>query len=144
MNARLTRMKKEARALFWPWCATVMAGALLFVVHYPFAQDLNVLSFFLGIPLLATLSLGMEFQHRTLSLWLAQPATRTQLWGEKMVVMCAAVISAALVAGTGMFLFVFPELNVIYKVAAASYVLITSLLRSFGRWPYDPLSAASS
>ena len=125
MSARLIRIKKEARALFSPWCATVIAGALPFVVHYPFAQDLNVLSFFLGIPLLATLSLGMEFQHRTLSLWLAQPATRMQLWGEKVGVMCAAVISAALVAGTGMFLLVFPELNLIFKVAAAAYVLIT-------------------
>ncbi|HEY6946463.1 MAG TPA: hypothetical protein VI431_15090, partial [Candidatus Acidoferrum sp.] len=125
MNARWIRIKKEARALFWPWCATVIAGAAPFVVHYPSAQDLNVLSFFLGIPLLATLSLGMEFQHRTLTLWLAQPATRTQLWGEKMVVMCAAAVSAALVAGTGMFSFVFPELNLIYKVAAAAYVLIT-------------------
>lgn len=125
MNARWIRIKKEARALFWPWCATVIAGAAPFVVDYPSAQDLNVLSFFLGIPLLATLSLGMEFQHRTLTLWLAQPASRTQLWGEKLTVMCAAVVSAALVAGTGMFLFVFPELNVIYKVAAAAYVLIT-------------------
>lgn len=125
MKARWIRIKKEAHALFWPWCAVVIAGALAFVVHYPSAQDLNVLSFFLGIPLLATLSLGVEFQHRTLSLWLAQPATRTQLWGEKMGVMCAAVLSAALVAGTGMFLFVFPELNLIYKVEAAAYVLIT-------------------
>ena len=125
MNARWIRIKKEARVLFWPWCATVIAGALPFVLRYPSAQDLNVLSFFLGIPLLATLSLGMEFQHRTLSLWLTQPATRTQLWGEKMSVMCAAVVSAAWVAGTGMFLFVFPELGLIYKVAAAAYVLIT-------------------
>lgn len=125
MNARLTRIKKEVRALFWTWCATVIAGAAPFVAHYPSAQDLNVLSFFLGVPLLATLSLGMEFQHRTLSLWLVQPATRMQLWSEKMGVMCAAVVSAASVSGTGMFLFVFPELNLIYKVAAAAYVLIT-------------------
>ena len=28
MNAKTTRILKEARPLFWPWCAVVLAGAL--------------------------------------------------------------------------------------------------------------------
>ena len=33
MNAKTTRILKEARPLFWPWCAVAMAGALPLV--YP-------------------------------------------------------------------------------------------------------------
>ena len=29
-SARSVRLKKEARAMFWPWCAVVIAGALRF------------------------------------------------------------------------------------------------------------------
>jgi hypothetical protein len=87
---------------------------------------MDVLGFFFGLPLLATLSLGNEFYHRTFSLWLTQPAGRMQLWGEKMGVMCAAVLSAGLATGIGMFFFALPEMNLTYNNAAAvAYVLIT-------------------
>jgi ABC-type transport system involved in multi-copper enzyme maturation permease subunit len=120
-------MKKEARALLWPWCGVVAAGAMpLLFPHSGKAAELNYLSFFFGIPLLATLALGNEFHHRTVSLWLTQPASRMQLWGEKMSVMCAAVLSAALFSGTIMFLISLPELEMTYnKAVAVAYVLIT-------------------
>jgi hypothetical protein len=62
MNGRTVRIKKEARALIWPWCAVMIAGALpIFFPHSSPAAKLNFLSFFFGIPVLATLSFGNEF-----------------------------------------------------------------------------------
>ena len=132
MNARIVRMKKEVRALFWPWCAVVIAGALpALLSHSSVAATINVLSFFLGIPLLATLPLGNEFHHRTVSLWLTQPSSRMQLWGEKTIVMFVAVLSAALVSGSSMFSFTFPYVDFRYKAAAAAYVIITMASATF-------------
>jgi len=97
MDAKTTRILKEARPLFWPWCAVAAAGVLP-LAHPP--QSIGLISpigFFLGIPLLATLSLGNEFQHRTLSLLLSQPVDRMEIWGEKLSVIVVAVVSAVLV-----------------------------------------------
>src|SRR5438045_8137057 len=126
MSSRTVRIRKEVRALARPWCAVVIAGALpIFLPHSSAAAKLNLLGFFVGIPLLATLSLGNEFYHRTFSLWLSQPASRTQLWGEKMSVMCAAVLSAGVVTLIGMFFFALPEMNLTYnKAAAILYVIV--------------------
>ena len=105
MNARIIRMKTEGRALFWPWCAVAIAGALPAILPHSYswlshiADAINILGFVIGIPLLATLSLGNEFQYRTLSLWLTQPSSRMQLWGEKLSVTFVAVLSAASVFG---------------------------------------------
>jgi ABC-type transport system involved in multi-copper enzyme maturation permease subunit len=110
MTAKTTRIFKEARSLFWPWCAVTVAGALLLVERSHSAlmgggvlwgvhliEPFSFLGFVLGIPLLATLSLGNEFQHRTLPLLLSQPVDRMEIWGEKMSVTIVAVLSAALV-----------------------------------------------
>src|SRR5438132_10160789 len=51
----------------------------------------------IGIALLVTLPFGNEFQHRTLSVLLAQPIGRMEIWAEKFTVMIIAVLSAALV-----------------------------------------------
>ena len=111
MNAKTTRILKEARSVFWPWCAVTIAGALglvdqshsvlmgdgpVGVVHH-LIEPLSFLAFFLGIPLLATLALGNEFQHRTIPLLLSQPIDRMEIWGEKMSVSMVATLSAALV-----------------------------------------------
>ncbi|HYL86457.1 MAG TPA: hypothetical protein VE263_19695 [Candidatus Angelobacter sp.] len=125
MNARITRVRKEVRALFWPWCAVVIAGALPVILPHDYAEPFSFLSFFLGVPLLATLSLGNEFHHRTFSLWLTQPFSRIRLWGEKMSVMCPAVLSAGLVSGIVMFSVTWPHMRLTYKVAAIVYVLVT-------------------
>jgi hypothetical protein len=112
MSAKSIRILKEARSLFWPWLVVALAGVLrlaeppplpdsyyvrsLFTVHN-FIEPLSFLGFFIGIPLLATLSLGAEFQHRTLALLLSQPIRRMEIWGEKFSVTIIAVLSAALV-----------------------------------------------
>jgi hypothetical protein len=111
MNAKTTRILKEARSLFWPWCSVIIAGGLrrieqshpslmrggpLWGVHY-LIEPISFLGFVLGIPLLAALSLGNEFQYRTLPLLLSQPLGRMEIWGEKMSVTIVATFSAGLV-----------------------------------------------
>ncbi len=95
MNAKTTRILKEVRPLFWPWCAVAIAGALPLVFPLAWTPLIVLLGFF-AVPLLATLSLGDEFQHRTLSLLLSQPVSRTVIWGEKLSVTIVAVLSALL------------------------------------------------
>ena len=95
MNAH--RMYKEARPLFWPWCLVVLAGALSLAHPPDWTVDLIVVGFLLGFLLLGALPFGNEFQHQTLSLLLAQPIGRMEIWSEKLSVMVAAVLSAALV-----------------------------------------------
>src|SRR5271163_1593178 len=115
MNTKTTRLLKEARALFWPWCAVIIAGALRLVelshsaltVDSPlrevrfFIEPISFLGLFLGIPLLAALSMGNEFQYRTLPLLLSQPVSRMEIWGEKFSVLLVAVLSAAIVSNFG-------------------------------------------
>jgi len=131
MDARTIRAKKEVRALFWPWCAVMIAGAAPLVVSHEYAEPLSYLSFFFGIPLLATLSLGNEFYHRTLSLWLTQPLNRMQLWREKMMVMLPAVLSAGLVSGVIMFAVTWPDMRLTYRVAAVVYVVVSAASATF-------------
>ena len=83
MNA--TRILKEARPLLWPWCAVALAGALPLVYPLDWIALIYLVGFF-AIPLLATLSLGSEFQDGTFSLLLSQPVGRMGIWGEKLSV----------------------------------------------------------
>jgi polyhydroxybutyrate depolymerase len=97
MSESTPRMRKEARALFLPWCGAVILCALpLFHVNHTLAET-SVAFCYLAIPMLATLALGYEFQHRTLSLLLSQPISRRKIWGEKMNIAFVAVLSVALV-----------------------------------------------
>src|ERR1700674_5108043 len=97
MSPRTTRLRKEVRALFRPWCAVMILCALpLFHISRSLSET-SVAFCYLGISMLATLALGYEFQHRTLSLLLSQPVGRTVIWGEKMSVAFVAVLLAALV-----------------------------------------------
>src|SRR5271157_3589231 len=96
MNARTTRLLKETHPLLWPWCAVALAGALPLVYPLGWTPLIYLIGFFV-VPVLATLSLGNEFQHRTLSLLLSQPVGRTRIWGEKLGVTVVAVASAILV-----------------------------------------------
>ncbi|MDR3675687.1 MAG: hypothetical protein P4N24_09370 [Acidobacteriota bacterium] len=97
MDAKAIRIVKEGRALFWPWCAVTLAGALP-LLHPPDAIAwITPFAFFLGIPLLAALSYGNEFQHQTFSLLLSQPVSRREIWWEKLVAMLLLVALALLV-----------------------------------------------
>ncbi len=132
MNARIIRLKKEARALFWPWCAVVMGGTLPVILLNSYTEKLSLLSFFIGVPLLAALSLGTEFQQRTLTLWIMQPFSRLQLWGEKMSVVLAAALSAALVSGIGVFHFTWPGVDLTWRLTAIVCVLVATASAPYG------------
>lgn len=131
MHARTVRLKKEVRALFWPWCAVVVAGALPIVVPHAYAESLSFLSFFIGVPLLATLSFGNEFRDHTFILWVTQPMSRVQLWREKLSAVVPVVLSAGLVSGVVMFTFTWPRMLFTYKVAAAVFVLVMMASATF-------------
>ena len=101
MSPRNTRIAKEARELFWPWCMVTIIGTVLWLAvasgfRVPYGE-LSVIAFSFGIPLLATLSFGSEFQHRTLSLLLTQPVSRSRVWSEKLGVLVVATSLTALV-----------------------------------------------
>lgn len=132
LSARTVRLKKEVRALFWPWCATLLSGASPIVLPHRYGEPLSFISFFIGVPLLAMLSLGNEFHHHTFTLWLSQPLSRTELWAEKMIVMFPAVLSAGLVSGVVMFLVTWPDMRSAYKVAAVLYVLFFAASATYG------------
>ena len=63
-------------------------------------RSLNLASavgFYVGIPLLAALPFGEEFQQRTLSFLVSQPLDRMKIWAEKWIVLSLAVFSASFV-----------------------------------------------
>lgn len=131
MSARVIRLKKEISILFWPWLAIVVSGASPLALPHYLAEPINFVSFFIGVPLLATLSLGHEFHYRTFSLWLAQPLSRMQLWTEKLVVMFPAVLSAGIVSGVIMFRVTWPEMGPASKAAGAVYVIVSVASATF-------------
>src|SRR6266850_4109936 len=103
MDLQFSRIRKEARAMFWPWCAVIFAGVLTWLRPYG-SQELWLITtntFLIAIPLLATIPLGMEFQHGTLPLLFSQPVARTRILREKWIVMAVAVVSAAIVYAFG-------------------------------------------
>src|SRR5579859_1355719 len=113
MTAQSIQLRKEARQLLWPWFAVTLGGlaSLFYFSQGPSLWSpldslalLFPLGFFLGVPLLAALPLGTEFQNGTLSLLLAQPVDRHKLWLQKWIVTLAAVLPPAilyLLAGYG-------------------------------------------
>src|SRR3954462_1837545 len=107
MNARL---KKEFRSLLLPWAVGAAAAALLTVfilcnegavrgLHsdaLPFLIQCAPFLACASIPLLAAMSFGMEYQHKTLPLLLAQPFERSRQWSEKLLALAAATLIPAL------------------------------------------------
>ena len=105
MNAKV-RMMADARSLFWPWCIVAAPGILSMFSfpRLPGGLELDVVAgfgFAVGIPLLATLSFGNEFQFGTFSSLLSQPIERSRIWREKFAVVGVAVLSAAIAYGFG-------------------------------------------
>src|SRR5262249_15629411 len=95
MNSSKTRLLKEARSLFWPWCGVTSIGVAGLLVPWigmpPLLWPVTILGFWVGIPLVATLSLGNEFQYRSLPQLLTQPVGRAKIWSEKSIVTWTAV-----------------------------------------------------
>jgi TonB family protein len=102
MSPRAVRLFKEVRPMLWPWCAVSLLGAVRLLtgefrlgpVHL---DQLALLGAFVGIPLLATLPFGSEFQHHTLPVLLSQPEDRGKIWSDKTVVSIVSALAAAAV-----------------------------------------------
>jgi hypothetical protein len=100
MNLR-TIVLKETRPLFAAWCAITLAGAIPALIPFSSGFGTPIISlifpagFWIGLPLLATLSFGHEFQHRTISLLLSQPIDRMKIWNTKWILACFAVLSSS-------------------------------------------------
>jgi hypothetical protein len=125
MTAKTTRILKDARPLLLPWCAVALAGAVPLVHPLAWTTLICLVGFFV-VPLLATLSLGEEFQHRTLSLLLSQPVGRMEIWGEKLGVTVVAVVSAVLVFSLALRATAFHPGRLELAFAAAWIVAITA------------------
>jgi hypothetical protein len=94
----VNRILKEARPLFWPWCA-VMAAGLFLLFRPPSAIASAGFLGLAGIPVLATLAFGEEFELRTFPLQLSQPIDRLAIWNEKITVSLLFVLPVVLVYG---------------------------------------------
>src|SRR6267154_316812 len=102
MTPQSVRMMKDARLLAWPWMAVTSAVLLSLTSHLPnmnwsSIQGLPLVEFgvFAGVPLLAAIGFGAEFQYHTLDLSLAQPIDRGAIWSSKFSVMVLAVLPLA-------------------------------------------------
>jgi hypothetical protein len=94
MNTQV--LVKEGRPLFWPWCAVMLTVLVSLIRPLHSIEWVGLLGVVLGVPLLATLPFGNEFQNRTLSLLLSQPVGRGRIWIEKTSVAFVAVASVVL------------------------------------------------
>jgi hypothetical protein len=105
MTAHSIQLRKEARQLLWSWLLLILGGLLSLNRVSPSLYSwgpilllnwLPPIGCFLGIPLLATLPIGIEFQNGTLTSLLAQPLERRQLWRQKITVSLIAILPVAL------------------------------------------------
>jgi hypothetical protein len=64
-------------------------------------EFVSVMAFYAGIPMLATLPLGFEFQYRTFPSLLIQPVDRRKIWREKILTSSVLVLTAGLVYAFG-------------------------------------------
>ena len=89
MNARATgrvsgRLGKEFRPLLLPGAVAILGSII------PPMDDVSAilatLACFGGFALLAAMTFGLEFQQRTFALLLGQPTPRSQIWGDKLLV----------------------------------------------------------
>src|SRR5689334_2307271 len=109
------RLRKEFRGLSVPWAVTLAATFFLPVELLPngswahllpgwakqvvgFLSGLCPVLFFGGIIAMAAGTFGMEFQHKTMAVWLSQPASRARLWKHKMLVLTASLLFTNLTA----------------------------------------------
>ena len=89
-----SRILKESRPLFWPWCAVSLLSMLQAFRLETRMAWIGPAAIFLGVPLLASLGFGYEFQNGTLPLLLIQPVDRMKIWREKIWISVIAVTAA--------------------------------------------------
>ncbi len=96
-NTRL-RLWKETRALLPRWGAAValMALPVFLGLNHVDALAFSWSTYVFGCALLGSYVIGQEFQHRTMSVLLSQPVQRRRIFGEKLLVLGATLMSLLL------------------------------------------------
>ncbi len=89
MKTTLLRISKECRALLPLWTVALLAIA---APHFLGTDTRSIrawamFAYCAGCIILGAACFGHEFAHRTLSILLSQPVSRTRLWLEKMIVL---------------------------------------------------------
>ncbi|MBS1839872.1 MAG: hypothetical protein JSS69_16660 [Acidobacteria bacterium] len=104
MTPHAIQLHKEIRLVFWPWLLLLLVALYCLLPFHEglwnFLDERNVLlpvGCFLGIPFLASLPFGSEFQYKTITHLLAQPKERRIIWAQKLLIsLCASLSAAAL------------------------------------------------
>jgi hypothetical protein len=89
---------KELRALFPPWMACALAIVAIGLIGDPRLYALGLVASAFAAVALGALSIGHEYTHRTLALYLTQPARRGQLLLIKLGVLTPMVIALSALA----------------------------------------------
>ena len=89
---------KEIRALFPAWMACVLAIGAIGLIGDPRLYALGLLASGFAAVALGAQSIGHEFTHRTLALFLTQPARRGRLLVIKLAVLAPMVIALSALA----------------------------------------------
>ena len=92
MNLQLT---KELRPLLLPWLVAAVAVVMQSLSSDPLFAIAGFVSCCATV-LLVAMTVGAEFQQRTLSLVLTQPCARTRSWQTKLFAAAIALVSLAL------------------------------------------------
>jgi hypothetical protein len=114
----------------WPWFGVVLLAFLNAVV-----PSVTTIGFWIGLPLIAAISFGDEFENRTVHVLLSQPVDRMTIWTEKWLVMACAVASAGLAYwfGTAGFLHRDPEAATLAALWIATVVCTTAFWTLFAQ-----------
>jgi len=89
---------KEIRGLAGVWLACLVAMVIPAVSGVGALRGLGTAAYFLGTAALGALSIGHEYNHRTLAMLLSQPARRERLFLVKMGVLAAMLLTLGAVA----------------------------------------------
>jgi hypothetical protein len=101
-----TRLIKEIQIIFPLWLVVTLAGLVPrlssdYSMSFGLWEFLSVVGFYVGIPLLAVLPIGLEFHFRTFPMLLAQPVDRRRIWAEKMLIITGSVFTTGSVYAFG-------------------------------------------
>jgi len=94
----LAGVTKEIRALLPTWLALTAAMGVVALIGDRRSYALGVLVYFLGSVALGAQSIGHEYTHHTLTLFLSQPARRGRLFLVKLTVLTTMLFTLAAVA----------------------------------------------
>lgn len=91
-------LAKEVRGVGTTWLAAVAAVIVAASLDVPFMPGIEIAAYLLGTVSLGALSMGQEYSHRTLPLWLSQPTPRARLFTLKFGVLAVTQVSLAALA----------------------------------------------